>query len=230
MLILLDVTVSFKGKTKPLKLFVLPSISQRVILGIDIWKSYNLIPDIIGSVDMLAMDSTIDTIPNFNPGENRDQCSPPKDQLDDNFYPLLDQQRQQLKAVIDLLRDSGIGKNQFDSTYNRCRGFTPIKQRFYLVSPAVKKLMFGEIDRMLNLGVIEPSNSAWSSPMRLVVKPNKVRLCLDARRLFSVTKKDTYPLPNIEGIFARLPKADLILKLDLKVLSGRLAWTKSQKL
>lgn len=76
--------------------------------------------------------------------------------------------------------------------------------------------MFGEIDRMLKLGVIEPSNFAWSSPMRLVVKPNKVRLCLDARRLNSVTKKDAYPLPNIDCIFARLPKANIISKLDLK--------------
>lgn len=109
----LDVTVSLKGKTKPLKLFVIPPISQREILGIDFWKSYNLIPDIIGSVDMLAMDSTIDTIPNFNPGENRDQCSPPKDQIDDNFYPLLDQQRQQLKEVVDLFPNfeiQGLGR------------------------------------------------------------------------------------------------------------------------
>lgn len=69
---------------------------------------------------------------------------------------------------------------------------------------------------MLQLGVIEPSKSAWSSPMRLVMKPNKVRLCLDARRVNAVTKKDAYPLPNIDGIFARLPKANIISKLDLK--------------
>lgn len=52
--------------------------------------------------------------------------------------------------------------------------------------------------------------------MRLVLKPNKVRLCLDARKLNLATKKDAYPLPSIEGIFARLPKANLISKLDLK--------------
>lgn len=76
--------------------------------------------------------------------------------------------------------------------------------------------MYKEIDRMLTLGVIEESTSAWSSSMRLVLKPNKVRLCLDARRVNQVTKKDSYPLPNIEGIFTRLPKANIISKLDLK--------------
>lgn len=76
--------------------------------------------------------------------------------------------------------------------------------------------MFKEIDRMLGLGVIEYSNSSWSSPIRLVIKPNKVRLCLDARKVNNVTKKDAYPLPSIEGIFSRLPKANIITKLDLK--------------
>jgi len=48
------------------------------------------------------------------------------------------------------------------------------------------------------LDVIEPSVSPWSSPMRLVVKPNKIRLCLDERRLNQATKKDAYPLPSID--------------------------------
>jgi len=74
----------------------------------------------------------------------------------------------------------------------------PVKQRFYPVSPSVEKLLYAEIDRMLQLDVIEPSVSPWSSPMRLVVKPNKIRLCLDARRLNEATKKDAYPLPSID--------------------------------
>ena len=52
--------------------------------------------------------------------------------------------------------------------------------------------------------------------MRLVVKPGKVRLCLDARKINECTRKDAYPLPSIEGIFARLPKANIISKIDLK--------------
>jgi len=69
---------------------------------------------------------------------------------------------------------------------------------------------------MLSLGVIEPSQSAWSYPVRLVVRPNKVRLCLDARKLNEAIKKDAHPLQNIMRIFARLPKANIISKLDLK--------------
>lgn len=49
--------------------------------------------------------------------------------------------------------------------------------------------LYEEIDRMLELDDIAPSSSPWSSPMRLVVKPNKVRLCLYARKLNDATKK-----------------------------------------
>lgn len=92
----------------------------------------------------------------------------------------------------------------------------PIKQRHFPVSPAVEKLIYAELDRMLELGVIEESNSAWSSPVVLHRKPNKNRLCLDSRKLNSVTVGDAYPLPNIDGILSRLPKAQYITALDLK--------------
>ncbi|KAH8398193.1 hypothetical protein KR215_011743, partial [Drosophila sulfurigaster] len=90
----------------------------------------------------------------------------------------------------------------------------PVKQRHYPVSPAVEKLMFSEIDRMLRLGVIEPSQSAWSSPMRMVVKPNKVRLCLDARKLNEATRKDAYPLQSIEDTGEERPLAFMSKKLS----------------
>jgi len=54
---------------------------------------------------------------------------------------------------------------------------------------------------MLCLGVIEETNSSWSSPVTLVQKGPKNRLCLDARKVNSRTIKDGYPQPHIEGLF-----------------------------
>ncbi|KAH8339641.1 hypothetical protein KR059_000403, partial [Drosophila kikkawai] len=102
---------------------------------------------------------------------------------------------------------------------------TPVKQRHYPVSPAVEKVLYAEIDRMLELGVIEPSNSSWSSPICTVIKPNKVRLCLDARKLSEATKKDAYPLQSIDGIFSRLPKANII-KRPIAFMSKKLSKSK----
>lgn len=84
------------------------------------------------------------------------------------------------------------------------------------MSPAIEKLMYEELDRMLDLGVIEESNSAWSSPVVLVRKPGKLRLCLDSRIVNAVTVKDAYPIPFVGGILSRLPKAEFISSIDLK--------------
>lgn len=44
----------------------------------------------------------------------------------------------------------------------------------------------------------------------------KVRFCVDSRKLNSVTVKNAYPIPNIDGIISRLPPVFCISKIDLK--------------
>lgn len=41
----------------------------------------------------------------------------------------------------------------------------PIKQRHYPVSPIKQQLLDEELKKMLELDVIEPSKSAWASPV-----------------------------------------------------------------
>ncbi|KAH8295523.1 hypothetical protein KR054_004614, partial [Drosophila jambulina] len=75
---------------------------------------------------------------------------------------------------------SGLGKTTLISHEIDVGDAKPVKQRHFPVSPAVEKLLYAEVDRMLAMGVIEESQNAWSSPVVLVQKPGKVRLCLDA--------------------------------------------------
>jgi len=79
-----------------------------------------------------------------------------------------------------------------------------INQRHYPISTAKQMLMYAELDRMLGLGVIEESNGSWCSPITLVQKGPKNRLCVYARKVNSRTIKDAYPLPHIEGLFSLL--------------------------
>jgi len=54
---------------------------------------------------------------------------------------------------------------------------------------------------MISQDVIEEApTSPWYSPVTLIVKPCKVRFCLDARKLNSVTVKDAYPMPILDGL------------------------------
>jgi len=69
---------------------------------------------------------------------------------------------------------------------------------------------------MLGLGVVEESNSSWSSPVTLVQKGAKNRRCLDARKVNSQTIKDAYPIPHIEGLLSRLQETYYISAIDLK--------------
>ena len=55
------------------------------------------------------------------------------------------------------------------------------------------------VEDMLAIGIIQESNSEWSSPTVLVKKKDETtRFCIDYRRLNQVTKVDAYPLLYIE--------------------------------
>lgn len=93
----------------------------------------------------------------------------------------------------------------------------PFRKRPYPLSPYLAKILNDEVDDMLRLGVIEPSNSPWCSPVLLVKKPNgEYRFCFDGRALNEVTRHDTYPLPNIDRILSMLRGARYISSIDLR--------------
>lgn len=74
-----------------------------------------------------------------------------------------------------------------------------------------------ELDRMIELCVVEPANSAWCQQPVITAKKNgKDRLCIDSRKLNKVTKKSKYALPRIDSILSRLGKAKFISSIDLQ--------------
>ena len=72
----------------------------------------------------------------------------------------------------------------------------PIKQHPYRVNPQKREIMRREVEYMLENGLIELSNSPWSSCV-LVPKPGQdaFRFCADNRKVNMVTKSDAYPIP-----------------------------------
>ena len=75
---------------------------------------------------------------------------------------------------------------------------TPFKERFRRIPPPQVDEVRGHLKLMLDAGVIQPSNSPWCNAVVLVRKKDgSLRFCIDFRRLNSLTKKDSHPLPRI---------------------------------
>jgi hypothetical protein len=74
-----------------------------------------------------------------------------------------------------------------------------------------------QLQLLLDLGYIIPSESPYSSPILFVKKKDgSFRLCVDFRALNLITIKDSYPLPNVQDLLDRLAAAFIFSKLDLK--------------
>ena len=81
----------------------------------------------------------------------------------------------------------------------------PIKKQSYPVPYAMIYQVDSEIANMLKLGVIEESNSPYSSPFVIVKKKDGTNsFCIDFRALNRVTVFDAEPMPSIEDMFAKI--------------------------
>ena len=95
-------------------------------------------------------------------------------------------------------------------------GQTPLRQPPYRIPEAVREGMRKEIDEMLRLGVIEPSESPWASPVVLVPKKDgTTRFCVDYRRLNDKTVTDAYPMPRMDELLDRISAGKYLTTIDL---------------
>ena len=91
-----------------------------------------------------------------------------------------------------------------------------VRLRPYRIPEARRAAIRAEVASMLQMGVIEESHSAWSSPVVLVPKPDgSYRFCNDFRRLNEISAFDAYPMPRIDELIERLGPARFISTLDL---------------
>lgn len=196
-----EVEVKYGGKNKVIRLYIIPSLSQDLYLGIDFWREFGLAPHL---VEELASAPVVE----------------PVEEVDPNIHELSPGERRTLdgvKAEFLSSEHQGLGKTTVLKHQIDVGATNPIKQRYYFVSPAIQAVLNQEVDSMLARGIIEESRSAWSSPVLVVKKANgKLRFCLDCRAVNKVTVKDAYPMPLIDGILANLHETAYITSIDLK--------------
>jgi hypothetical protein len=182
------------GQTHILKTLVAPSLSRELILGLDAFKELNIKVDYIESLDF--------------------------EQSDENSWKLDSSQDRELRNVLNLFlksSDDFIGTTEIVSHEIDTGDAKPFNVRSHMWSPYKEAEIDRELNRMLNLGVVEPSNSPYSNPIVPVSKKDgSIRLCLDARKLNKQTKPSSYPLPLINRILGRFKSTKYLSTVDLK--------------
>ncbi|XP_069138852.1 uncharacterized protein [Argopecten irradians] len=92
----------------------------------------------------------------------------------------------------------------------------PVRVKSHTLPFQMKATIREEVDKMLKMGVIEPSDSPFASPVVIVRKKDGTnRFCIDFRQLNRVTVFDAEPMPNAEDIFSRLAGHQYFSRLDL---------------
>ncbi|GBG74162.1 hypothetical protein CBR_g17875 [Chara braunii] len=73
-----------------------------------------------------------------------------------------------------------------------------------------------QLEELLRLGFIKPSNSLWGAPVLFARKADgTLRLCIDYRGLNRYTVKNSYPMPRSDELFDRLAGNRFFTKIDL---------------
>ena len=74
------------------------------------------------------------------------------------------------------------------------------------------------LEKLLKADIVQPSVSEWASVPVLVRKADGgTRWCLDFRKLNAITKKDTFPLPNIKEFLESLHGSVYFSTLDMSM-------------
>jgi hypothetical protein len=96
-------------------------------------------------------------------------------------------------------------------------GVSPIAQSPYRMTPMKLAELKVQLQKLLDKGFIQPSNSPWEAPVLFVKKKDgTLCLCIDYRQLNKVTVKNRYPLSQIDDLFDQLKGARVFSKIDLR--------------
>ena len=121
-----------------------------------------------------------------------------------------------MKEFVDVFK--GTGKLQGKYHLELDENATPIVHPPRKVPVAIKERLRNELERLTKMDIIKPVSTPtpWVSSLVTVVKPGKLRICIDPKHLNQNIKRSHYPLPTIEDLLPDLSKARIFSVVDAK--------------
>ena len=86
------------------------------------------------------------------------------------------------------------------------------------VPVALRNQIKEKLDEMVASGILAPATepTEWVSSMLVIVKPNKLRICLDPRDLNKAIRHKHYQVPTVQEVSTRLSQAKKFTVVDAK--------------
>lgn len=203
----INLPIKLRDRVKIFSVKVVPGIRHSLVLGTNFWIRMGIVPDLRKGEWY------------FSSHESPSICNLKSIELQ-SAEDLSPSQRDQLNGVVkeyfDSIKDVPLGCTNLIE-HKIVTSSPPIKSKYYRVSPYIQKLIDEELQRMIELGVVEKSNSSWSSPILMIPKKDKTyRFCVDFRKLNKVSERPAYPLPFISGILDKLGNCRYLSSLDIR--------------
>lgn len=133
---------------------ILPTLENPVVIGMDLWSRLQL---------------NLPPSPTFATSK-----SPPVNMTTKGLAPCTTEETTHLQKFLnEELRKFQQIKGPTSGATHKIRlkpGVEPIKQRYRPRNPAMQEIINSEVEKMEREGIIEPSHSAWNSPVVLIKK------------------------------------------------------------
>lgn len=198
----------FRNQVKLISTIVVEDLCIDCICGMDFWEKFHIIPTLLQK-DIVQKKETFAVLDSKQTKEDAET-----NLTEEQIHEIEKIKQLFLTAQADNLTLTNRAIHQI-VLKEEWKHKPPVRQFPYVMSPKTQSLVAVELKRLLDLGIIERSNSEWSLNCVPVIKPNKVRLCLDARKINERTVRDAYPLPHPGRILGQLPKARFLSTIDL---------------
>ena len=130
---------------------------------------------------------------------------------DSHYANILNEFREVTTPCIRKCRLQGKVEHHIDTRFSR-----PVFAHARRLSPDKLSVAKEEFQKLLDMNIIRPSNSPWSSPLHMVAKPSSGwRAYRDYRALNAVSEDDRYPMPHLQDFLIQLEGKTIFSKIDL---------------